>query len=101
MARDGKILLLKLSVTEDDLTAETGLTIKILLLNWHIINPAFYHDELPLYRWKENSYSDTIKNHKIKNIALSYTGGKACLCKTLLQSRVSLGGFTKLIITGS
>ena len=28
---------LTLSVTEDGLTAETGLTIKILLWNWHIV----------------------------------------------------------------
>ena len=37
------------------LTAENGLTIKILL--WHIINPT-----LQLYRWKENSFPDIFSN---------------------------------------
>ena len=31
--------LLKLSVTEDGLRTETGLTVKNLLCNWHIIYP--------------------------------------------------------------
>ena len=37
-------------VNEDGLTAETGLTIKILLWNRHIIHPTSHHDEFPLYR---------------------------------------------------
>ena len=40
-------LLLKLSVTEDGLTAEAGLT-DILLWKWHIIYPTSYLDEVPL-----------------------------------------------------
>ena len=41
LAQDGMVHL-KLSVTEDGLTAETGLTIKLLLWNWHIF---YYIDE--------------------------------------------------------
>ena len=40
----------KLSVSEDGLTAETGLTIKNFLCNWLIIYARHHHDELPLYR---------------------------------------------------
>ena len=35
------------------LTAEIGLTINILLWNWHIVYPTSDHDELPLCRRKE------------------------------------------------
>ena len=42
-------LHLKLSVTEDGLTAETGPTIKFLLWNHHIVYPTFHHNELLLY----------------------------------------------------
>ena len=50
-----KLYPLKLSVTEDGLTAETGLAIKGFKGNWHIIYPSSHHDELPLYRRKENN----------------------------------------------
>ena len=46
------MLPLKLSVTEDGLRSETGLTIQILPCNWHIIYPSAHHDELPQYRRK-------------------------------------------------
>ena len=36
---------LKLSVTEDGLATETGLTINILLWNWHIIYPKSHLDK--------------------------------------------------------
>ena len=36
-------LPLKLSVTEDGPKAETGLTIKILLWQWHIIYPTSHY----------------------------------------------------------
>ena len=45
-----RYLSLKLSVNEDGLLATTGLTIKHLLRNGHVI----LH-ELPLYRRKENN----------------------------------------------
>ena len=35
---------------EDGLTAETGLTIKILMWNEHIIYPTSQHDQFPLYQ---------------------------------------------------
>ena len=44
---------LKLSVTEDGLTAEIGLAIKSFKWKWHIIYAMSYH-ELPPYRRKEN-----------------------------------------------
>ena len=50
-----RYLPLKLSVTEDNLTAETELIIKHLLCNWNITNPTSHHDELPPYRQKENN----------------------------------------------
>ena len=40
---------LQLSVTED-------LTINFLVWNWHIIYPTSHHDELQLYRRKENHF---------------------------------------------
>ena len=48
------VIPLKLSVTEDGLTAETGLPIKILLC-MHIINPISHHDELPHCHRKGNT----------------------------------------------
>ena len=47
-----------MSVTEADLTAETGITIfKKITEELHIINPTSHHNELPLYRRKENNSS--------------------------------------------
>ena len=51
-----RYLPIKLSVTEDSLAAETGLKIKTLLWDWQIIYPTSHHDELPLYRRKENNF---------------------------------------------
>ena len=56
IARDCMLPPSHVSVTEDGLTAETELTIRVLLSNWHIIYPTSYHDELPLYRQKENNF---------------------------------------------
>ena len=39
--QDSMIPPSKLSVTEDGLTAGTGLTLQILLQDWNIINPTF------------------------------------------------------------
>ena len=44
--------MIKMSDTEDGLTAETGLTINSFTCNWIIIYPTSHHDELPLYRQK-------------------------------------------------
>ena len=43
------------SIFEDVLTAETGLTINIFLLYWLIYSRTSPHDELPLYQRKENN----------------------------------------------
>ena len=49
-------LPLKSLVTEDGLTDETGLTINIFFLSWHIINPTSHQDEFPLYRLRGNNF---------------------------------------------
>ena len=67
MTWDGGYFPLKLSVTEDGLTAEPGLTIQILLWNWHIFYPKFHHFGLPLYRRKEN---DFFKKKFLKSMAI-------------------------------
>ena len=55
-SRANAFLPLKLSVNENGLSAETGPTIKKLLLwNWHIFHPTSPHDELPLHQRKENN----------------------------------------------
>ena len=54
---------LKLSVTEDGLTAKTSLTIPIFHWNWRIINPSSHHYVLPLYERKENNFLPTIKGN--------------------------------------
>ena len=52
---------LKLSVNEDGLTAETGLTIKKKKQwNWHISHPKCHHDGLPLYRRKGNNFLNEV-----------------------------------------
>ena len=43
---------LKLSITEDGLTAETSLTINFVLWNRNIYNPTSPHDEVKLRRRK-------------------------------------------------
>ena len=54
-AQDGMIPLSQV-VTEDVMKAETGLTIKICMWNWHFFYPTSNHDELPLYLRKESNY---------------------------------------------
>ena len=53
-----------------------GLTISILLWNWHNIHPASHHNELPLYRKKIISYS-WIRSERDTKIEYIYYFGDA------------------------
>ena len=51
-------LSLQLSVSEDGLKTETGLTERQTSpWDWHIIRPSSPHDELPLHRREVNNFS--------------------------------------------
>ena len=49
-------------------TIETGLTVRLLLQNWHIIYPAYHHDELiGLYLQDKTIFSLGEWNRAAKN----------------------------------
>ena len=78
-----------MSVTEDGLTAETGLTIKRFKLNGHMIYPTSHLYELPPHRRKENNFIKlNIPHYRMtnQNLRLSATPNLSSLS---LQERVT------------